>query len=153
METLGKTAPHVVQKGHKLFTIDLEKAYYKLFLSEDWHPWLCFHHRGKFYASRVLLFGLGPAPFWFTKINRPTLAFFRILLIAVINYIDDWLFSENMSKAQSLVSFTQHIFSLLGWLLNEKCRLIPADIALFLGLLVDTEHHTFVAPDYKLARV
>jgi hypothetical protein len=153
METLGKTVPHVIKPGHKLFTIDLEKAYYKLVLNRRWHKFICFEHDGDFYCSMVLLFGLGPGPFWFTKINRPALAFFRVLLVNVVNYIDDWLFGEEHLKIASLIEFAKGVFGLLGWLLNEKCNFEPSDYLVFLGMIIDAENLEFRSPDYKILRV
>jgi hypothetical protein len=153
METLAKTVPHVVKPHDKLFSLDLEKAYYKLSLHPAWHRYICFEHKQQFFSSSVLLFGLGPAPFWFTKVNRPVLAFFRTLLISVVNYIDDFLFSESVEKVDELLLFVLHIFTLLGWLINSKSVLIPTEVLLFLGLLIDTELFKFLVPEQKLLRV
>ena len=55
------------------------------------------------------------------------LTFFRSLLINVTNYVDDWLFSENIKQVHELVKFLQLIFSSLGWILNNKSILEPCE--------------------------
>ena len=94
-----------------------------------------------------------PAPYWFTKISRPTLTFFRSLLINVTNYVDDWLFSENIKQVHELVKFLQLIFSSLGWILNNKSILDPCEELVYLGLIIDAENFEFRAPQHKIDRV
>ena len=153
MESLGNSIPQVVRPKDKLISADLEKAYYKVWMQRSWRKYMCFEHKGDFISSNVLLFGMGPAPFWFTKISRPMLGFFRTLLINVTNYVDDWLFSERIEKVHELVEFVMTIFSSLGWVVNDKSVLKPSDHLIYLGLIVDAENFMFKAPQHKIDRV
>ena len=76
METLNNNVPYVVRRKDKLVSADLEKAYYKVFMHKKWRKFMCFEHKEKFNSSNVLLFGMGPASYWFTKISRPMLDHF-----------------------------------------------------------------------------
>src|SRR5688572_4309023 len=50
------------------------------------------------FKSLVLLFGFCQAPFVFTKVCRVIVRFCGALLIHVLNFVDDFLFSADPSK-------------------------------------------------------
>ncbi len=122
-----------------MFSLDVEQAYYELYMAPAAEPWLCFEHEGDILASSVLLFGAKPAGFWFTKTNRPGAAFFRVLLARALNYLDDWLFSAEPDRFTELRFFALAVFDRLGWSLNDKCVTTPCKSILCLGIVIDAE--------------
>jgi hypothetical protein len=108
---------------------------------------------GYILAAYCLLFGLKPATFWFTKVCRATLKFFRKLLIAVSNYIDDYIFAEHTDSIEALIQFVLQIFKNLGLEINDKSVLEGQWILLYLGVLVDGEQRRFWVPKEKIARI
>jgi hypothetical protein len=152
-QSLPKDIPDIVKQFDDMFSIDVEQAYYCLLMSKEALPWLCFRKNGITIGSRVLLFGVKPASFWFTKVNQPLIRFLRALLIRLLNYIDDWLFSENPELFPQLVFFILNVFRLLGWSLNDKkCCLGRSKIILMLGVLVNSTLCTFEIPPNKASR-
>ena len=151
--TLRKTIPQIVKQHDKIISLDIKTAYYELYMHPSAHKYLCFRQGSKLISARVLLFGLKPATFWFTKINFPAVRFFRTLLISLLSYIDDWLFADNAKKILELLAFALFIIQSLGWSLNEKCHLSPTTSILALGMLIDSECQQFRMPLAKMARV
>lgn len=153
MSTLYNSMPSVVRRGHKLFTADLKKAYYSLFMEERAWPYMCFEHQGECVCGCVLLFGLSTAPMYFTKVCKPIIAFLHVLLILVMYYLDDWLFSEEPSKAEALSLFVRWLIETLGFRFSDKCQWTPSSVVSFTGMLLDAEQHVVRAPPEKIARL
>ena len=77
MESLHRELGDIVQRGDKLMTTDIAKAYYCLAMHPDAQSYLGWEWKGKFYMPTCLVFGLSSAPRIFTKIMRPMMAFMR----------------------------------------------------------------------------
>lgn len=153
-ETPQKNGPDIIMQGSALFTADVKKAYYALEMDEEAIPYLCFEFAGKVYASLVLIFGLNLAPGIFHKVMRELVRFLRTLGISVLNYLDDFLFSESWAAVDKLVQFVRWLLPKLGWAFSEdKCVWTPASIVVFFGLLVDAERFQYRVPADKLGRV
>jgi hypothetical protein len=105
-------------------------------------------------GSKVLLFGLKPATYWFTKINQPLIRLLRTLLIRLLNYVDDWLFSERPELFVQLRFFIINIFRILGWKLSDKkCSFGRSKLLLMLGILINSTLRTFEVPIQKAHRM
>ena len=142
----------MVAKGDKMFTKDIEKAYYFLRMESRAHKYMCFYDENQGYMSGlVLLFGLSQAVMFFTKVCRPTLAFLRSLGFKIMNMIDDWLVSESPSTIREAYELVSLVLTSLGWKFNDKGE-EPSFIVTFLGLLVDATMHEFRAPRDKIER-
>lgn len=146
MQSLGNDVPNIVMPGQEMFTRDLEKAYYKIPIDEESSYYQCFFWKGKYYRSKVLLFGLCQAPFIFTKICRTIVRFFGAIMIRLVNFVDDFLFCDRPDRIQSLQKFVDFIFKLLGWTLSLKDNQIGERVR-FLGFVVDSKVRKFFIPD------
>jgi hypothetical protein len=60
-------------------------------MHRDSWPYLGFSWRGRFYHFRVMCFGLGPAPWVFTKITQPLVRKWRSAGLHVMPYLDDFV--------------------------------------------------------------
>ena len=129
MQTLARDVPNVVGVGYGMITRDLEKAYYKVPVSESSTKSQCFFWKGKFYKAFILLFVFCQAPFVFTRICKVIVKFCGVLLIPVINFIDDFLFSTEQAKLVELQT--------LGWTMSEKSNQIENTVK-FLGFIIDS---------------
>jgi hypothetical protein len=153
LESLEHDLPDIVKKFDLLFTADVSKAYFAVPMHESAWPYLCFKHRGRYYACTILMFGLSLAPVVFHKIMKEVVKFMRVLGIKVITYIDDFLWAEDARRANLLVSFVKAFLVLLGWELSAKTNWTPAMITKFLGYIIDSEKFQFGVPQEKLSRV
>lgn len=147
-ETPGKNGVDVIVQGNAQFTTDLEKAYYAVGMDEEAVPYLGMAHAGRVLMALVLPFGLNIAPATFHKIMRELVRFLRVLKINVLNYLDDFLWSERWERVKELISFVRWLLPLLGWICNDKSVWEPAFVVTFFGLIVDAQRYEFrVQPD------
>ena len=102
MESLNVELGDVVQPGDKLFTTDIEKAYYCVPLHPLAQPYLGWSWRGKYYMPTCLIFGLSTAPRIFTKLMRPMMAFMRSLHVRVLGMIDDYMWAAQPGEAATV---------------------------------------------------
>jgi hypothetical protein len=150
MQSLQKDAPNIIEPGHVLITRDLEKAYYKVPLCKDSRPYLAISFRNVAYFSRVMLFGMAHAPFFFTKICRPLVRFLQAIKIPALNYIDDWLTSQHPNMLAVIKQVFEMLFMMLGWVFAPKDQ--EGTRVQFLGFVVDALQRTFeVTPERILS--
>jgi hypothetical protein len=152
METLRKVGPDVVKPGQKLFTLDLEAAYHWLRMDEAALPYCCFYHEGEFYCCTALPFGFSLAPWVFTKVNRPTLAFFRSLGVDLSAYLDDWLFGTEEGKEAETYRAATSVLGGLGWGISPKSMKQAEWVAVFLGMRIDAQAMAYSVPEEKIKR-
>lgn len=146
--------PQIVARDDWMFSTDLEDAYFHIPMHPDSRKHLCFRWRGQTFCSNVLPFGLGLAPWIFTKTLRPLVRFCRSLGISMIAYLDDFLWSAEKGGVLALVDFVRALLSRLGFSVSEKkSEWTPSQILQFLGLLVNTEAHIFEVPPERVAKI
>ena len=150
MESLHKELGDVVQRGDKMLTTDIAKAYYCLAMHPDAQQYLGWEWKGEFYMPTCLVFGLAPAPRIFTKIMRPMMAFVRSLGVRVLGMIDDYLWAEREERILAVRTAVQTVMPRLGWSFNAKCEWEPADEVLMLGMLVNAKEFEVRAPARKI---
>ena len=150
METLNKHLGNVVIQGDKLFTTDIEKAYYQLPLHPDTQRYLCWKHRGKWYCPTILVFGLGTAPLIFTKTMRVPLRYMRCMGVRVTNIIDDFLWAARPDEADALVDTVKTVLLQLGWSFNSKCVFTPSDCVVYMGMIIDAANYQVLAQQDRI---
>jgi hypothetical protein len=97
----------------------------------------------------IIVFGVKPAPFVFTKIMRPVIGFARLLGVNGTNCIDDNLWAGAQEDMPRVVEFVQLLFGTIGWVFNSKCVFTPGPVALYNGMWIDTQRYEIRAPDDK----
>jgi hypothetical protein len=145
MDSVKRDVPNLVKPDDEVqLTKDLEKAYYKVPLAEEFWGYAGTFWVGIFYLAVVMLFGMCQAPFYFTKICRPIARLFGALRCPVLNYIDDWFWSMTLSKLKGVKLFIRLIFGLLGWTFNDKGE--EGTAVKLLGFIIDSVRREFVVP-------
>ena len=139
METNGSLLK-AIQKGQWLTILDLKDAYFHIPIHPSYRQYLRFCHEGVVWQFRALPFGLNTAPRVFTMVTAPVVANAHLNGVSLHVYLDDWLLnpmSEESAKQQ-----TQWLLDLcarLGWVVNvEKSSLTPSQVAIYLGISLDT---------------
>ena len=139
METNGSLLK-ALQKGQWLTILDLKDAYFHIPIHPSYRQYLRFCHEGVVWQFRALPFGLNTAPRVFTMVTAPVVAYAHLNGVSLHVYLDDWLLnpiSEESAKQQ-----TQWLLDLcarLGWVVNvEKSSLTPSQVAIYLGISLDT---------------
>ena len=147
MAALGRDIPITTKVGDEAITRDLEKAYYKIPMSEEARAYMAFEWMGKYYLSMVMLFGMCQAPLYFTRVCRTMAAFFGALRIPNINYIDDWYWPVKKGEVPDMSSYVLKFFTRLGWSFNEKGE--EGVKVRLLGFVIDLVGRRFVVPKEK----
>ena len=127
-----------------LFSVDMQSAYHHVEMHRDSWPYLGFSWRGKFYHFRVLCFGLGPAPWVFTKITQPLVRKWRSAGLHVLPYLDDFVgggrFDTRAEDPQHVLRVRHTMladFRDAGFLLAaSKCKLEPTQVITHLGMVI-----------------
>jgi hypothetical protein len=146
--------PQVVSPGDWLFFTDLEDAYFHIPMHPESLKHLCFRWRGRTYCTNVLPFGLGLAPWIFTKTLRSLVRFCRARGISMIAYLDDFLWAADKRDIHELVAFVRALLLRLGFSVSEKkSEWTPTQILQFLGLLINTEAYIFEVPAARVEKL
>ena len=154
METL-KDVKNILQKDDFMVKIDLKDAYFAIPLHQTSKKFVRFEWEGSLYEFQCLMFGLGPAPRFFTKILKVPISLLRRLQIKILIYIDDILIVAG-SKEAAILSRDSTIFLLenLGFIINlEKSVLTPSQQMEYLGVIINSLNMTFKVPEEKVLKL
>ena len=66
-----------IQEGDQLISIDLKNGFHHVKVQKQFRKYLGITWKGKYYFWCVLAFGIKSAPYYFNKILRPVVRFFR----------------------------------------------------------------------------
>ena len=145
----------ILSRRDWLFSMDMQSAYHHVEMHRDSWPYLGFSWRGKFYHFRVVCFGLGPAPWVFTKITQPLTYKWRSMGAHVLQYLDDFLGAGSMDARHS---DPWHVLNVRHTMLTDlrdagfllaasKCKLVPTQVITHLGTVIQ------MAPSVPIFRV
>ena len=148
MQSLKEDIPEVVEPEYEMVVMDLKKAYYKVMMTPRARKYQCRYWKGKFYEPSMLLFGGCQAPFVFTKLCRPIVRFLGCIIMAVLNFIDDWIFADRKQTIDRLKLIIKTLFEALGWTFNDEKEQQGTRV-LFLGYILDSLKRTFEVPTKK----
>ena len=142
----------LVRMGWAMITTDVEQAYYQVPLHKDSQKYCAWFHNGRWYKPTIIVFGVKPAPFVFTKIMRPVLRFVRAMGFCGTNCIDDNLWAGPPAEMPELTEVVKLLFGTLGWVFNSKCVFEASTSALYNGMWIDSARYEMRAPDDKWER-
>ncbi|KAM4747505.1 uncharacterized protein WCC33_005072 [Rhinophrynus dorsalis] len=138
-----------------LVKIDLQDAYLTVPMAPTSQVFLRFRWHGRIWQFTCLPFGLSSAPWCFTKLLKPVVAFLRSRGIRLIIYLDDMLImSQDRTLLSTHVSWTVRLLTDLGFLINwTKSQLIPSQRMEFLGFVVDSLEASLSLPAAKICAI
>lgn len=150
-----RTALALVTPNCYFTVVDQKDAYYMIPMHKSSRKFLKFRWKSILYEYLCLPFGLSLAPWLYTKVLKPVLAYLRSRLIVNVSYLDDLLtVGETYAECQRATQITISLLKFLGLSINdEKSRLIPCQRVKFLGFLIDSESMEISLPDKKKTRV
>jgi len=119
LQSLEKDVKNVVEKDDVLLTKDFASAYHRVCMEPSACAHQCFWWNDKIFCTVVMLFGWCLAPFYFAKICKVPSRFFGALLIKLLNYLDDFLFSGTTEKMEDISLFVNFVLVSLGWSFND----------------------------------
>ena len=131
-------------------SLDLKDAYLHVPIKKTLHKYLAFMVNKKLFF-KALLFGLGIAPFLFTRIMRYPLGLLHQQGISVLAYLDNWIvWGPSPEETYQSVLKTTELLSNLGLLINkEKSQPVPLPEMEWLGIQWFTQSGHWGIPQQK----
>jgi hypothetical protein len=144
------------EDGIHMGQIDLTDAYRILPVRPDQWQLLCFELDGEVFMETRVCFGLRSAPRIFSALGGMMDWLLRNVLQVprTKNYLDDWLLARRgMRRANASMRIALLMFRLLGVGVNEKKLVWATQVAVFLGIEVDTVMFTLGLSKERLERL
>ena len=141
-----------------LFTIDMKDAYKQKKLAFVHRKYFCIRDPTdqRVYTYTSLPFGLGPAPFEFSRFSG---IIARIILCwtLVYVYLDDFLIEipeqfDNEFLRNGFIKFILKVFNSLGLRINAKCVTRPSTEIDWLGMSINSQLNSTFPLQYKVFR-
>ncbi|XP_044147245.1 uncharacterized protein LOC122935540 [Bufo gargarizans] len=141
--------------GDWMVKLDLKDAYLTVPIAAASRDLLRFRWGDEVWRFTCLPFGLSSAPWCFTKLLRPVMAWLRCRGVRLIVYLDDILVMHQcQSTLLQHLQWTSQLLTDLGFLLNpEKSILTPSRQMEFLGFTVDSVSESLSLPMAKLRAI
>ncbi|XP_018373232.1 PREDICTED: uncharacterized protein LOC108767726 [Trachymyrmex cornetzi] len=146
-----RTVVRLMLPNVEMASLDLEDAYLAVPIHPSYRKYLRFRWQGIIYEFAALPFGLATAPYIFTKILRPVVAYLRAEGYESVLYLDDFLLLAH-SKEACRRNVQAHINTLskLGFVINfGKSELEPARRRKYLGFVFDSESQSVAIPETR----
>lgn len=117
----ARTCMKLIQKDSFMATIDLKDAYYLISIVISYRKYQRFLFESKVYEFVCLPLGFSTAPYIFTEVLKPVIAYLRNLGYPSVVYLDDILLTGNTyEECLHNVSETCSLLKKLGFIINEK---------------------------------
>ena len=154
MEDL-RTAIKLLAPGSFMATIDIKDAYLMVPISKKSRRFLRFEFEGDLYEFLTLPFGLCIAPYIFTKLMKPIIAFLRARGFKSSVYLDDWFLVGNTElECLNNTLETKSLLQKLGFLINEQKGIVkPSTTVKYLGRIIDSKNLTIELTPEKRAQI
>ena len=141
-------------KGAMLAKVDIKSAFRIIPVRPEDRELLGIHWRDKFYIDRCLPFGLRSAPFLFNQVAQ-TLEWIlhnNYSISKILHYLDDFLLvgSPTSDECQQALATMLEVCAKLGFPIAPDKLEGPAQIIIFLGILLDTKLMQLRLPEDKL---
>ena len=154
-EFMSALVPH-----DNLISWDIKDAYHHVYVHPSDRPYLTFAVDGRVFEPLTMPFGLSVAPWAWTKIMRPVLAYLRQSGFTLIGYVDDHGAAPpgarptTKADAAKGFRFVTHLFHRLGLTLHPaKGEREGTQQLTLLGFTIDTAGNQVGIPDGRLARL
>lgn len=146
-----RMATSLVTNGCYMAVIDQKDAYYMIPIALESQKFLKFRWNDVLYAYTCLCFGLNLAPWLYTKIMKPVLAYLRSNLFLNVSYLDDcWMMGNTFESCLANLKFTIKLFEALGIKINyKKSQLVPSQQVKFLGFIINSVDMKLTLPSAK----
>lgn len=150
-----KTAVALISSNSFMSVIDLKDAYHAIPVHQDFQKYLKFRWKGVLYKYTCIPFGLCLAPWLYTKVNKPIIAFLRTQGVLLVSYLDDTLVvGKDREECLYYLDLSLQLFERLGLNVNrEKSQLQPSQQVRFLGFNLDSQKMRVVLPDVKIQKL
>ena len=153
-----RTALLLFEKGDMAFTFDLKSGYHHVDIHESCWKYLGFRwdieDTETYFVFRVLPFGLSTACYFFTKLLRPLVKFWRGHGFKVVVYLDDGICSIPADRAEAASEFIQNTLEQTGFVAHPvKSQWTPSFQVSWLGFDIDLLNGAILVPKAKVEAI
>jgi len=121
-----------------VITADLKNGFFHVPVHADYQELLGFKFSGTYFKWTVLPFGHCSSPYFFNKVLRPIIAYFRQKGLRVVVYVDDFILLAQKEDICKHKEFFLDTLIQLGLKVNfEKSSLEPSLVKGYLGYIID----------------
>ncbi|XP_056637712.1 uncharacterized protein LOC130445848 [Diorhabda sublineata] len=133
----------------------LKDAYFSIPVATEQRKYLRFQFKNKILEFQCLPFGLGTAPYAFTKILKPAIEHLRAKGLSSVIYLDDTLLiGKSKTECRDNINQTCSLLQRLGFVVNkEKSCLSPKREIKFLGFIFNTQKMTMRPTTDKKSKI
>ena len=144
-----------ISPGCWMASIDLSDCFWGLPVHKDHQRFLAFDWEGVTYCFQVLPFGLGPSPWFITKLYRHVVERLHQCGHQAMIYIDDLLIiGETKQACEAAIEAAMDLFADLGAIVNtQKSQLLPTQTIEYLGFQIDSVKMMITAPKKKMENI
>lgn len=133
------TVLELVQPEDHFISADLKNGFHHVLVRVEDRKYLGIHWRGVYYQWKVLPFGLSSSPYFFCKILKPVVQWFREQGLKIVIYVDDILLIASAGDIEIHKTVLLQCLNDLGWFIKlEKCSLVPTTKINFIGYTIDS---------------
>ena len=150
--TTMKDVKAAITPGCWMASIDLSDCFWGLPVNKQHQRFLAFDWEGDTYAFQVLPFGLGPSPWFITKLYRHAVEHLQQKGHQAMIYIDDLLLiGKDEDACKAAISAAIDLFKELGAVVNvAKSQLFPSQRIEYLGFVIDSKSMQITVPQKKM---
>lgn len=153
LENLGQVAAHG-RKFRWMATLDIASAFCHVPVRADHQTLLGIQVNGKYYCFSSCPFGCSVSPYAWSILARDAAALLRRLGIPLVFYVDDLaVFGDTKQACQENLALARYFLRQLGIMVSPTKGHPPAQVAPFLGLIVDLKSKVFRVPTNKAQKV
>ena len=149
----ARMIPELFQKGCFMFNFDLKDGYHHVSVAPEHRKFLGFSWQSKHYQFAALPFGLKSAPFIFTKLLRPLVAYWRSKGIRMFMYLDDGTVgSASREEAEVHAAIIQQDIQAAGLVVNSaKSNFQPRQKIECLGHVIDSAENKITITEERVS--
>lgn len=137
-----EVAKQYIQPNDRMVTFDLKDGYHHIPLHEKCQTFLGFKWREKYYVWQVCPFGLSSSGYFFNKVIRAIVQYYRQQDIRLIFFVDDGILFTQQSTLTDHYDMIIHGLQELGLKINfEKSCLQPKTSVEWIGYILNSVGH------------
>ena len=153
-----RTALLLFEKGDKAFTFDLKSRYHHVDIHQSCWKYLGFRWNIEgvetYFVFKVLPFGLSSACYFFTKLLRPLVKFWRGHGFRIVVYLDDGICSVQADRAEAASKFVQSTLDQAGLVAHPiKSKWTPSYQVFWLVFDIDLLGGAVLVPKVKVEAI
>ena len=135
-----RTIASIIEPNDYMISADLSDGFFHIPVNSEYRKYVGFQWNNVFYVWKVLPFGLGCSPYYFTKTIRPVITYLREQAVKLTVYVDDFFLCAQRKLITDHTDLLLQTLKDLGLNVNfNKSVLVPCQRIDHLGYNIRTD--------------